>query len=70
MVKLTWVPWHTGVVDSVFGVTVIVAVTGLVPEFVAANALIVPVPEAPRPIEGFELVHAKVVPGTLPERFT
>tara|TARA_R100000935_G_scaffold42272_3_gene64085 strand:+ start:2717 stop:2974 length:258 start_codon:yes stop_codon:yes gene_type:complete len=39
------------------GVTTIVAVTGLVPEFVAVKEGIFPVPEDANPIEGLVFVH-------------
>jgi len=40
------------------GVTVMVAVMGLVPVFVAVKEAISPAPETARPIAGFELVQA------------
>jgi len=40
------------------GVTLIVAVIGLLPVSVAVKAAILPVPLAASPIAGFELVHA------------
>ena len=49
------------------GVTVIVAITGDVPPFVAVKEGIFPVPLAGKPIEGALFVQAKVVPGTGPE---
>jgi hypothetical protein len=48
------------------GVTVIVAVTGLVPVFTAVNVGIVPVPEAPNPIVVLLFVQLNVVPFTIP----
>ena len=39
------------------GVTVIVALIGLAFELLTLNALIVPEPEAAKPIAGFELVQ-------------
>jgi hypothetical protein len=44
------------------GVTVIVATTAPVPEFVAVNEGISPVPLAARPIAVFEFAQVKVVP--------
>ena len=48
------------------GVTVIVAVTGLVPVLWAGKERICPVPLAGIPIEGSELVQLNCVPGTDP----
>jgi len=45
------------------GVTVTVAVTGLKPVLEAVKAGILPVPPAASPMEVFELVHEKTVPG-------
>jgi hypothetical protein len=39
-------------VDPSMGLTVIVAVTGLVVVFIALNEAILPVPDTPRPIDG------------------
>jgi hypothetical protein len=39
------------------GVTMIVAVAAVVPEFVAVNAPMLPVPDADRPIAVFEFVQ-------------
>ena len=44
------------------GVTVIVAITGVVVRFVAVNEGILPVPLALKPIVGSLFVHANVVP--------
>ena len=44
------------------GVTVTVAVTGVVPLFTAANGAIFPVPFAGRPIDGVLLVQLKPLP--------
>ena len=44
-----------------------VAVTGAVPAFTAANDGRSPVPPAPRPIAAFVFVHVNTVPGTVPE---
>ena len=65
MVKETGVPIQAPFV----GYTVIVDVMGDEPEFVAANAGRLPVPEdAVSPIAGFEFVHANVVPDKLLEK--
>jgi hypothetical protein len=53
-VKLCGVPAH----PSKEGVTVIVDVTGAVPEFVAVNEGMLPVPFAPRPILVLLFDHA------------
>ena len=47
------------------GVTVTVAVTGRVAIFTATNAGVLPSPEAARPMEASELVHANVAPGVV-----
>lgn len=47
------------------GVTVIVATTGVAPEFTVENAEIFPVPLAPKPIEVVELVQLYWVPETV-----
>ena len=52
------------------GVTMIVAVAAVVPEFVAVNAPMFPVPVADRPIDVFEFVQLYVVPLTAPEKVT
>ena len=52
------------------GVTVIVAVTGAVPGLVALNDAILPVPLATNPIDGVLFVQLKVVPATVPLKFT
>ena len=46
------------------GVTVIVAITGTVPGFVAVNDGIVPLPLAARPMVGSLFVQANVVPAS------
>ena len=48
------------------GVTVIIATTGTVVGFVAVNAGMLPVPDAPKPILGVLFVQLNTVPGTLP----
>lgn len=50
------------------GVTVIVAVTGVEPEFEAVKFEMFPEPLALKPIELVLFVHAKVVPDTGPEK--
>lgn len=60
IVKVSGIPVHPLAV----GVTVIVAITGVVPVFVAGKEGIFPVPLAARPIDGVSLVHAKVEPAT------
>ena len=46
------------------GVTVMVAISGAVPEFVAVKDGVFPVPLAANPIDGVLFVHSKVVPAT------
>ena len=65
-VNVTGVPLH----PFAIGVTVIVAVAGVVPALVAVNAFILPEPLAGRPIAGLLLVQLKVVPPTVPVKFT
>lgn len=60
IVNAMGVPTHAFAV----GVTVMVAITGAVPGFVAVNEGITPVPVADKPMDGALLVHAKVVPAT------
>ena len=48
------------------GVTVIIAVTGVLPVLIAVNAPMFPVPLAAKPIEGLSLVQLKTVPGGVP----
>ena len=69
-VGLTVIVNDNGVPTQPFavGVTVIVAMTGTVPTFVAVNGRIGPVPFAASPIEGVLLTHVKVVPATGPEK--
>src|SRR3989442_1410907 len=52
------------------GVTVIVAVTIVVPPFVAVNAAMSPVPLAANPILVVLFVQLNVVPDTVPVKFT
>ena len=52
------------------GVTVIVAITTVLPVFVAVKDGILPVPDAPRPIVELLFVQANTVPGTEPVKFT
>ena len=49
------------------GVTMIVAVIGIFPEFRAVKIGISPVPFAAKPIEGVSFTHAKFVPAIFPE---
>ena len=65
IVKLSAVPLH----PPNTGVTVIVATTGATPPFTAANAPILPVPEAASPIDGVSLIQLKVAP-PVPTKFT
>ena len=58
ILKVTGVPLH----DPIDGVTVMAPVMEIVEVFVAVNALIVPVPLAPKPIAVLLLVHEKEVP--------
>ena len=48
----------------IYGVTVIVAIAGMVPVLVAVNDGRFPVPLAPNPIDVLLLVQLKVVPAT------
>ena len=66
IVKVCGVPGHPFTV----GVTVIVAVTGAAVALVALNAAMLPEPEAANPIDGVLLVQSKVVPATVPTKFT
>jgi hypothetical protein len=50
-------------VDTLTGVTVIVATTGVVPALVAIKLGILPVPAIPKPIDGWLFVHWKNTPG-------
>jgi hypothetical protein len=52
------------------GVTVMVAVTGAEELLVAVKEGMLPIPFAPKPIDGVLLTHEKVVPGTGPEKGT
>ncbi len=62
IVKVVGVPRH----PFAFGVTVIVAITGVIPVFVVVKLGILPLPVAARPIDGVSFVQSKVVPFTLP----
>ncbi len=55
MVNACGVPGHVTAPKVYLGVTVIVAVTGLVVALVAAKAAMLPVPVPARPIEGVSL---------------
>ena len=50
------------------GVTVIVAVTGVLVKLMAVNAGIFPLPEAAKPIDVLLFVQLKVLPPTAPEK--
>jgi hypothetical protein len=52
------VPLHVTAPNVYFGVTCIVAVTGVVPAFVAVKAAMLPVPDPRSPIEGVSLVQS------------
>ena len=52
------------------GVTVIVAVTGVLVKLMAVNAGIFPLPDAAKPIDALLFVQLKVVPLTAPEKAT
>jgi hypothetical protein len=60
IVKTLGVPTHPFAV----GVTVMVAISGAVPVFVAVNEGMTPVPFAANPTDGVSFVHEKVVPAT------
>jgi len=61
IVKVSWVPVH----PLTEGVTVIVAVTGVVPVFVAAKEAMFPLPLAASPMDGLLLVQSNEVPVTV-----
>ena len=52
------------------GVTVIVAVTGVLVKLMAVNAGIFPLPDAAKPIDVLLFVQLKVVPLIAPEKVT
>ncbi len=52
------------------GVTVMVAITGVVLVFIAVNAAMLPVPIAARPILGVLFVQLKITPCGVPENIT
>ena len=58
IVKLLGVPTHVTPPLVKLGVTVTVAVTGVVPVLMAVNEEMLPVPLAARPIEVLSLLHA------------
>lgn len=62
MVKVVGVP----IQPLAFGVTVIVAIMGVNPEFVAIKLEMFPLPDAAKPMEGVSFVQSKVVTITLP----
>lgn len=65
MLKSIGSPVHVTLFTVTDAVTETCAVSGeLLFEFVALNAGMAPLPLAPKPIEVFELVQAKVVPET------
>ena len=66
IVKVCGVPGHPFAV----GVTVMVEVTGVVPAFTALNAAMLPEPDAASPMVALLLVQSKVVPATVPTKFT
>jgi hypothetical protein len=66
MVKLTGAP----VQPLAEGVTVIVAVTGVLVLLVAVKEAMLPLPLAASPMEGVLFAHAKVVPATSPVKVT
>ncbi len=66
MVKLSGVPVQPTPEPVYVGLTVIVAVDGIVPVLTAVKDPILPVPLPVSPIEVFEFVHVYTVPGTLP----
>jgi len=66
MVYVPVLPTHPFAV----GVTVIVPTTAVLPLFKAVKDAILPIPEEAKPIDGSEFVHVKVVPDTVPVKFT
>jgi len=66
MVKVPGIPLQA--LPAAEGVTVMVAVTALLPLFTATNDGMSPVPLAARPIDGVSFVQVKVVP--VPVKFT
>jgi hypothetical protein len=66
MVKVCTAPLHPLAV----GVTVIVAVTGVVPVLIALKDGMLPVPLAASPMDGLLLVQSKLVPATPPLKVT
>jgi len=66
MVKVNGKPGH----PKADGVTVMVAVTAVLPVLVAVNAAIFPLPLAGKPIEVLLFVQLKPVPVTDPVKFT
>ena len=65
MVKVDGVPGQLLAV----GVTVMVAVIGVVPVFTALNDAMFPLPDAPNPMDGVLFAQAKDVPVTGPAKF-
>ena len=66
IVKLIGVPAQVPPAFVKAGVTVIVAVTGIMPAFSAVNDGRSPDPAAASPIAVLEFVHENTVPGTVP----
>lgn len=66
IVKLVAIPAQ----PAATGVTVMVAVTGTAPRFVAMNDAILPLPLAANPIDAVLLVQLYTVPVTAPVKFT
>lgn len=66
MVNVLGVPGH----PLALGVTVMVAVTGVLPVLVAVKAPMFPLPDAANPMEGVLFVHVNEVPGTGPAKLT
>jgi hypothetical protein len=62
MVKLNGVP----IQPFVFGVTVIVAITGVKPRFIVLKLAIFPLPDAAKPMDGVSFIQSNVVPVTFP----
>lgn len=54
--------WDVPVQPASVGVTVIVATTGVVPELIAVKDAMLPLPLAPRPIDGVLFVQLKLAP--------
>jgi hypothetical protein len=70
IVKVFAVPVHVTPAFVYEGVTVMVAVTGTGPAFVAVKEGMLPLPEDTRPIDVVLLDQEYTVPGTVPEKAT